>query len=619
MNGDSILTDYTDARLGMRLFLFTEILLFGCLFLLYSVYLSRFPNDFLFCAGTLDMAVGTFGALILLSGGLAMSLAVSSLKKEKRRNAALFLSAAIFSGAAFLISRFVEWSALFKMGLFPNAKILLQHTPGENIFYSLYYLATGLHGLYVASAIAILSVMLFKATRKSAGTLTETESKRPAPRVDNPAAFWYLLCGIGTFLLPLFYFADIPAKYLPLLPYIIFLMLLLHLPYSGMLWVCAALSTIYRKWKPDLSAGFINLAPLKLPVWIVFGFLPPLALAFLYKLLLSNSPIPIGFFLLSIMLLNVPGFFLLLIYRRTGHFIAGAVGAAAVLGYCFLFFDITSLLVFPEKWFFLKTRLPYPFFSITPLLHFAEFILLSFIISGAGILFFYNRRPEQPPHYKLMKLHGCGLMLAGTLPLPLILLPDLFNFPGYSLSISVYVLSGLMIAVLCVIAYAALAIILDKEKKRNVPGYAVFTFILSIALFGLMTGRDRALETSANIENAAVLEMDAVKTWNDFTAKHEELYAKTTAPDEKLGEQIVNERCSACHGFDRKVLGPPFNNVLPKYFNKQDQLEAYIKNPKRVDPQYPAMANPGLTTMQIKSVVKFLMLKMGVKDDSAGN
>jgi cytochrome c551/c552 len=156
-----------------------------------------------------------------------------------------------------------------------------------------------------------------------------------------------------------------------------------------------------------------------------------------------------------------------------------------------------------------------------------------------------------------------------------------------------------------------ISIILDKDKNAEVPRFGVLCFILALVLSGLMTGRDRVLESNAGYESAAVLQTEAEKTWNDLIAKREELYKGNMIVDEKLGEQIYNERCSACHSFDKKILGPPYNTVLPKYIDKQDELIAFIKNPRKINPQYPSMPNQGLTTIGIKSVVKFLMKKIG--------
>jgi cytochrome c551/c552 len=389
-------------------------------------------------------------------------------------------------------------------------------------------------------------------------------------------------------------------------------MLLFHLPYMGTVLVSAGMSVLSRKQKPQLSDDFINLAMGKSGIWIAFGLLPAVSLAVLYRMLLFNAAIPIHYYLTRILLLQVAGMVLLWLYRRTSHIILGAGGTLLILLYCFHFVNLMAFLVFPEKWPFHKTILPYPLFAITPLVHFGAFLFLSLIVTGAAILFIYykwteRQLPEDSPNYKRLKYFGFGFLLAGSLSLPLMIFWDLLTLPNYALSISVFVLSGLSIIVLFLLVSAAAAMI--RSRASNRPRLTVSSLVLAIILFGLFIGKDRALQANANLETMAVLEMDAQKVWDEAVSKREEIYAKTAGIDPKKGEEIFNQVCTACHGFAEKKLGPPLNSVLPKYAGKENELIEYIKNPTRVDPQYPAMPNPGLTTFKIKSIVKFLMEK----------
>jgi cytochrome c oxidase subunit 3 len=199
--------DATGARIGMWLFLFTEILLFGGLFLLYAVYRSQFHADFHFSAGMLDTFMGTVNTAILLTSSLTMVLAVASLEKKNRKHTSLFLVITILLGLFFLVNKYFEWSAKFSHGLYPNSEVLESHTAGENVFYSLYYLMTGLHGLHIIIGIIILTVMLFlvsgKTGRAAAGN--EEELDRLHIKVENSGLYWHLVDLIWIFLFPLFY------------------------------------------------------------------------------------------------------------------------------------------------------------------------------------------------------------------------------------------------------------------------------------------------------------------------------------------------------------------------------------------------------------------------------
>ncbi len=405
-------------------------------------------------------------------------------------------------------------------------------------------------------------------------------------------------------------------EYLSLLSALIYLMMLFHLPYLGMVLGSSVLSTAYNKWKPGLSKDFINLAVGKPWIGIAFGLLPVLSLAVLYKMLLANTPIPVHLYLLRLSVLSAVGLILLGIYRRTGNFLFGAGGTLVLFVYSFHFINVRALLIFPEKWFFLKAPLPFPLFSITPLIHFAAFLLLSAIITGAAVLFFYYKWPEKrlaedTPHFALMKYHGYGLVLVGSLSMPVVLFWDLYNLPNYSLSVGVFVLAAFLVIALFLLTSAAAAMI--KDYNAPVPRFSVVSFLLALLVFGLVIGKDRTLQANAGEESIAVLKMDAQKARNAVVSKREEIYAKNMVIDAAMGERIYTQLCTACHSFDKKILGPSFNDVLPKYEGKKDELIAFIKNPVKVDPNYTAMPNPGLTSIQVKAVVKFLMEKTGME------
>ncbi len=75
----------------------------------------------------------------------------------------------------------------------------------------------------------------------------------------------------------------------------------------------------------------------------------------------------------------------------------------------------------------------------------------------------------------------------------------------------------------------------------------------------------------------------------------------------QIGQEIYNTKCVACHRFDSRVVGPPYNSVLPKYEGKLDELKKFILNPVKVNPDYIAMPNQGLKPHEAESVAMFLM------------
>ncbi len=159
--------DPVGARIGMWLFLFTELLLFGGLFLLYAIYLKRYPEEFHYASGQLDQFVGAMNTIILLTSSLTMVLSVGSLQRHNRKLAIFFLVLTFLLGAAFLVNKYFEWGYKITHGIYPGSSELMLHPKGEIMFYGLYYSMTGLHGLHVLIGMIIMLFLLFFISKKT--------------------------------------------------------------------------------------------------------------------------------------------------------------------------------------------------------------------------------------------------------------------------------------------------------------------------------------------------------------------------------------------------------------------------------------------------------------------
>jgi cytochrome c oxidase subunit III len=190
--------DDTGSRLGMWLFLLSEIFLFGGLFILYTGYRYRHSFEFHLAAQELDRLLGTFNTVILLTSSLTMALSISKIQNGSRRSSLLYLGLTILLGVIFLGNKSIEWATKFEHGLFPNSPVLLGRTSSEILFFGLYYAMTGLHGLHVVAGIVVLCAMgvfIFK------GTIHESHFTP----LENCGLYWHLVDIIWIFLFPLFY------------------------------------------------------------------------------------------------------------------------------------------------------------------------------------------------------------------------------------------------------------------------------------------------------------------------------------------------------------------------------------------------------------------------------
>jgi cytochrome c oxidase subunit 3 len=188
------------ARLGMWLFLVTEMVLFGGLFIAYSYMRAKCPVEFHEGGQELNVVLGVTNTLVLLTSSLTVVLSIVAIQRGEKGRAMAFLWATLGLAATFLVIKGFEWAAKFHHGLYPNAPHLATLPPGEQVFFGLYFTMTGLHGLHVIAGMAVLAwvLSLIARGRVDAGRYVHLE---------NGGLYWHLVDVVWIFLLPLFYLA----------------------------------------------------------------------------------------------------------------------------------------------------------------------------------------------------------------------------------------------------------------------------------------------------------------------------------------------------------------------------------------------------------------------------
>jgi heme/copper-type cytochrome/quinol oxidase subunit 3 len=186
------------SRMGMWLFILSEILLFGGLFLLYAVYRYKFPQEFASAASALSVAHGAFNTAVLISSSFTVALAVHFLLLYQPKPVVDLLTGSVSLGIIFLVVKGSEWADKFAEGVYPNSSSLLDRPSGEVLYYGLYFMMTGLHALHVLVGICLLSVLAVLTVKG------KINSERPAVLI-NAGLYWHLVDVIWIFLFPLFY------------------------------------------------------------------------------------------------------------------------------------------------------------------------------------------------------------------------------------------------------------------------------------------------------------------------------------------------------------------------------------------------------------------------------
>jgi cytochrome c oxidase subunit 3 len=196
--GEKHRIDYTGAKMGMWIFLFTEIIFFGGLFLVYSVYRDKYTLEFHNSAGELDLLMGTANTVVLLTSSMTMALSIALLKEGRKKASLLCQGMSLFLGTVFLIVKYVEWSAHIAHGLYPDSPSLISTSMGKIVFFSLYYVMTGLHGLHVFIGIAVVSGLLILTAR-------EQINQQDFVKLENGGLYWHFVDVVWIYLFPLFY------------------------------------------------------------------------------------------------------------------------------------------------------------------------------------------------------------------------------------------------------------------------------------------------------------------------------------------------------------------------------------------------------------------------------
>lgn len=190
----------TSAEMGMWLFLITEVLFFGGLFMAYTLYRWKFPQAFADASMHLDLVMGGLNTFVLLTSSLTMALAVNSAETGQQKQLKLFLVLTMLLGSVFLGVKVIEYSDKFHHHLIPGPHFQFPHGDAlhAQLFFFLYFAMTGLHAIHMIIGIGILFVLYLMA-RKG----------RFSSAYYNPVhvsgLYWHFVDIVWIFLYPLLY------------------------------------------------------------------------------------------------------------------------------------------------------------------------------------------------------------------------------------------------------------------------------------------------------------------------------------------------------------------------------------------------------------------------------
>jgi len=212
------LAGYEGAKFGMWLFLATELLLFAVLFAGFAIFHAKYPVEFKLAHMSLDRVMGSINTVILITSSMTVALAIDAIQRGKRNLSIWFLVATILLASGFLVVKYFEYTAKFHHNIFPgNAqKVVIDHHThqygpvpsqwegkavdknGVNLFFSFYFVMTGIHGLHVLIGMIVLTWVLI-------GMIKGKYTHWYYTPVENGGLYWHLVDLIWIYLFPLFY------------------------------------------------------------------------------------------------------------------------------------------------------------------------------------------------------------------------------------------------------------------------------------------------------------------------------------------------------------------------------------------------------------------------------
>lgn len=432
------------------------------------------------------------------------------------------------------------------------------------------------------------------------------------------------------------------AHHIVLLRYLLILTLVILVPYLSFITGASLISLFLRKKGPEAGEGkyyklakdFADLAAFNKSLPLALGVVPMLSAVFCYAQLLhlSSSNVP-GYLLLSLVLFLVAAG-LLSLYKHSFHFTdlftylgkeeikseeykkeiasykssmggmftsTGFYGVLFLLAATYVFIGAIQLASQTDK---VATSSDFLllFFSFDTITYYVQFLFLALTLASLVMLYYYFRPSSEQKenvsaeYGEYVKKFSLSTGLISMLVIPLFLVANLISKSDVALTGSIFFVAIFVFFLLVMVSNLFYLMLRNNHTKYITS--ATFLMVLFLILFVM---KDQFAFNTATKDQYFQL----VK---NYEVKHAEFLAEFGLGGEVIsGADIYNGRCIACHQFDKKVVGPPYNETLPKYEGDADKLANFILNPVKINPEYPAMPNQGLKPAEAKAVAEYIL------------
>lgn len=431
------------------------------------------------------------------------------------------------------------------------------------------------------------------------------------------------------------------ASHILLLKYILFLTLLILLPYLSVLIGTSLISYMhYRKGnnfeKKDyliFAKQIIDILTFNKVMSFSLGIIPFISTIFCLSQLLYSSNLEITSNLFFSLILFIAALFYIYIYKNSfmlknvfnlvdiskteDNFLqsefeemkksnsnllskSGLIGVILLLFVAWILISTLQIVNDPSRWGNDNSFLSL-LFSFDSIIYFVFYITFSLALTSSVIIYKYFKSNSYVKYdNKILNYAKSFALKTGlifTFILPLLFALTLISIPKSSLSFPIFLIgifSLILILILGIQFY-----LMYKNSNTKLSPLTLFVFLILLAT---LIYRDQlAFNTATQLQ---VLKVE--KEYDLYAAKLKEEAGISTIVAIS-GEDIYNGKCIACHRFNEKLVGPAYNEVLPKYENKRDALVSFILNPQKINPDYPAMPNQGLKPKEAEAIADYIV------------
>ena len=429
------------------------------------------------------------------------------------------------------------------------------------------------------------------------------------------------------------------THHLELMNFFLIISLLVFIPFISMVFGASTLSFIFniigrKKHNPmyiRFAKDILDKLAVNRRVGLGLGILPAFSIAFVYVQLMydSDSIVP-GTLFFGCILMSI-GFALLYRFKTTfqvesvieslkeythskdlpediveykdildeSNEKSGRYAFILIFFGLFFFIGGMTLAYLPEDWSSMTNIMQF-FIDGESTIHFFYFLSLAGTVAGIAILFFFfiwqgGIKDMDEAYKKFATKFSVLLSFFSVIALILCMFLKFLMYPQEALSFNVFFYTGITFLLLILVGNLLYAIIRNAEVKYASAAFIIMFFAITFSTINdeMVLGNaidDHIVKISAEADADDQKKLAAVVTTTDINA-----------------EEIFNTKCIACHKFDQKVVGPPYNETVPTFNGNVQKLAEFIYSPTKVDPNYPPMPNQGLTKKEATAMAQWLI------------